>query len=71
MIRCAYCDRPLLCEACGAEYLPPTEEHYRALSQPDMLLTCQACGEVLVCHWCKTPYGGGDDEFDEPGAGAS
>jgi hypothetical protein len=19
---------------------------------------CPGCGEVLVCHWCKTPYDG-------------
>ena len=34
----------------------------RALFQPDCLLTCPACGEVLVCHWCKTPYDGGVEE---------
>lgn len=62
MIACAYCEKPLTCESCRAEYVPPSEEHYRALSQPDALLTCPQCGEVLVCHWCKTPYDGVSDE---------
>ena len=62
MIRCAYCEKPLLCDGCRAEYVPPTEEHYRALSQPDLPLSCPQCGEVLICHWCKTPYDGVPDE---------
>jgi hypothetical protein len=62
MVDCAYCEKPLVCDNCRAEYVPATEEHYRALSQPDALLTCTGCGEVLVCHWCKTPYDGSDEE---------
>lgn len=63
MVPCAYCDRPLICEACRAEYLPPSQQHYEALSRPEIPLACQECGAGLVCHWCKTPYdGGGDDD---------
>lgn len=62
MVPCAYCEKPLICENCRAEYVPPSEEHYRALSQPDSVLMCPICEEVLVCHWCKTPYGGELDE---------
>jgi hypothetical protein len=58
MVDCAYCDHPLLCDACGAPYRPPTPEHYEALSHPDVPVTCVECGEVLVCHWCKAPYDG-------------
>jgi hypothetical protein len=65
MIACAYCEKPLICDDCGAEYLPPSQDHYLALSQPDVLLTCTNCGDVLVCHWCKTPY----DGTPEDGAG--
>ena len=62
MLDCAYCAKPLICDKCQAEYIPPTEDHYQALSQPDVLLDCPGCGAVLVCHWCKTPYDGlGDD----------
>ena len=35
MVTCAYCERPLICEACGADYLPPSAEAYQALSRPD------------------------------------
>jgi len=58
MIDCAYCERPLMCETCQAPYVPPTPEHYQALSQPDATLECPECGAVLVCHWCKTAYEG-------------
>ena len=69
MISCAYCERPLICDNCQAPYVPPTEDHYLALSQPDALLTCTQCSEVLVCHWCKTPYYDGAAEGgDRPGS---
>jgi hypothetical protein len=75
MAACAYCERPLICDQCGADYVPPTEESYQALSQADVLLTCTECGAVLVCHWCKTPYDGlaGDEagSTGSPGAGGA
>ncbi|MGE3820940.1 MAG: hypothetical protein AB7I30_16120 [Isosphaeraceae bacterium] len=64
MTVCAYCERPLICEHCGADYRPPTAAHYQALSRPEVALACPTCEVVLVCHWCKTPYDGlaGDDD---------
>jgi len=63
VVPCAYCDRPLVCDGCQAGYLPPTQEHYEALSRPEVPVTCPGCGAVLVCHWCKTPYDGeGSDD---------
>jgi DNA-directed RNA polymerase subunit RPC12/RpoP len=61
---CAYCERPLICEACGAEYRPPTPEHYQALSQVDTPVACPECEAILVCRWCKASYDGvgGPDE---------
>jgi hypothetical protein len=58
MVPCAYCEQPLICDQCRAEYAPPSEDAYQALSQADVLLECTACSAVLVCHWCKTPYDG-------------
>jgi hypothetical protein len=58
MIDCAYCEKPLVCAACNAPYVPPTQNHYEALSHPDVPLACPECGSVLVCRWCKTPYEG-------------
>jgi len=57
----------LTCQSCGADYRPPTREHYEALSRPEVPLACPECQAVLVCHWCKTPYDGG--ESDDPGGG--
>lgn len=62
MVPCASCEKPLICEECGAEFIPPTDEHYRALSEPGRTVECPECGEVLVCHWCKTPYAAEDEE---------
>jgi hypothetical protein len=67
MVPCAYCERPLICDHCRAEYVPPSQAHYLALSQPETLLTCVQCGDVLVCHWCKTPYEGVPEGTDDPG----
>ena len=36
MIDCAYCERPLICESCRTPYMPPSQEHYEALSQPEV-----------------------------------
>jgi len=60
MIDCAYCEHPLICEACRAPYVPPTREHYEALSQSDVAIACPECGVTLTCHWCKTRYDGLD-----------
>jgi len=72
MIDCAYCDHPLICEACGAPYLPPSPELYEALSQPDVSVDCIECGVILVCHWCKFQYDGlagqEDEGSDAPGS---
>jgi hypothetical protein len=74
LVPCAYCERPLTCDNCRIEYQPPTPEHYEALSRPEVVLTCLGCGAVLVCHWCKTPYDGGDGEgvgSEGPASGGS
>ena len=61
MIACAYCDRPLICDRCQVEYLPPSQEQYEALSHREDAVICPGCNQVLVCHWCKSPYGGVPD----------
>jgi hypothetical protein len=67
MIDCAYCQRPLECAICRTLYLPPSREHYEALSRPDIPLNCPECGAGLICHWCKSSYDGllGDDSQDD------
>jgi hypothetical protein len=58
MINCAYCERPLICDACQSPYVPPNPQQYEALWHPDVPLSCPECGSLLVCHWCKTSYDG-------------
>ena len=68
MMDCAYCERPLICDECRDPYVPPTREHYEALSRSDLPIRCEGCGVGLVCYWCKTPYdgrGGSDQDADE------
>lgn len=57
-MRCAYCERPLICDGCGIEYLPADLESYRALSMGEEEILCLGCGRTLICHWCQTPYDG-------------
>jgi hypothetical protein len=68
-MNCAFCERPLICDGCQAAYTPPTAEDYNALSWTDVPVSCPACGEVLVCHWCKVPYDGRSQEEADAGEG--
>jgi uncharacterized CHY-type Zn-finger protein len=58
MLECAYCERPLACDACGADFQPANPDEYGALSRAEQPIACPACGQILVCKWCKTPYDG-------------
>jgi len=60
-IVCTYCNNPLECDDCREPYVPPSPEHYAALSRPEVALACPECGATLICHWCKTPYDGGEE----------
>jgi hypothetical protein len=66
MEKCAYCNRPLICESCEAEYQPTSQEAYERLMEAEEAVVCPECEEILVCHWCKTPYDGSVQ--DEPPA---
>lgn len=71
MVPCAYCERPLVCDGCQAEYRPPSPEAYEALSRPETTLLCPECEVVLVCHWCKTPYDGTTEDEASDGPACS
>ena len=62
MVACAFCEQPLECDACRAAYRPTRPEDYAQLSWVEQPILCPACGAVLVCRWCKTPYDGRDAE---------
>jgi hypothetical protein len=69
MVACAYCEQPLICDGCQAEYVAHTQEQYEALSRREDAVTCPECEQVLVCHWCKTPYDVETEEDTETDAG--
>lgn len=62
MLSCAFCERPLICDACQTPFQPASSEQYEALSRLETAVLCTECEQVLVCHWCKTPYDGAGDE---------
>lgn len=66
-MQCAYCDRLLICDGCGKEWQPASEEAYHAMEQRDVPVICPDCEAVLVCHWCKTPYDGMEEAEVEEG----
>lgn len=69
-MQCAYCERPLVCDSCQAEFHPPTPVEYEAMSEVEEEILCPACGETLVCHWCKTAYDGSAEDESEGAQGS-
>jgi hypothetical protein len=65
MLECAYCERPLICDACGVDFQPADRDQYADLSAAEEPIACPGCGQTLVCKWCKTPYDGRADEEEE------
>jgi hypothetical protein len=55
---CAFCDKPLICDACNADFQPASEDQYHDLHSTDRPVFCPECEQLLICHWCKTPYDG-------------
>jgi hypothetical protein len=43
-------------------YAPESQEAYEAFMRAELPVTCPECEETLICHWCKTPYDGGETE---------
>jgi hypothetical protein len=67
MIDCTFCERPLICDRCQAQYAPATLAEYKALSRSELSVKCSSCKSVLICRWCKTPYDGFvDGEAERP-----
>jgi hypothetical protein len=71
MVVCAYCEHTLICDGCQAEFVPASQEQYEALSRREDVIACPGCKQVLVCHWCKTPYDGAPEAGSDEGPGPS
>jgi hypothetical protein len=57
MIKCSFCEQPLVCEACHRPVQPRHGETHVGLYQPDMAVSCPDCQELLVCRNCGFAYG--------------
>jgi hypothetical protein len=64
MIKCSFCEQPLLCKACGKPFRPRRSETHVGVYQPDMEIYCPECQQVLVCKVCSYSYGGTDEDAE-------
>ncbi len=62
-MKCSFCERPLVCKACGKPFQPRRGETHLGAFQPDVQVSCPECQQVLVCRTCGFVYG--EDEADE------
>jgi hypothetical protein len=62
MIRCAFCEQPLVCKNCGRSVRPHQSETHIGIYQADMAVSCPECHELLVCKFCGFTYGEEDEE---------
>ena len=62
MIKCSFCEQPLVCKACGRPFRAQRGETHVGLYQPDMAVACPECQKLLVCRACGFAYGEDDDD---------
>jgi hypothetical protein len=64
MIKCSFCERPLVCKACNKPFHPRSGETHLGVYQPDTAVSCPECQKLLVCKHCGFAYGE-DEKADE------
>jgi hypothetical protein len=57
MIKCSFCEQPLVCKGCHRAFRPRRGETHIGVYQPDMEVNCPECQKVLVCNACGFMYG--------------
>ena len=67
MLKCSFCEEPLVCASCKKPMRPRGSEAHAAVYQPDMEVLCPECQQVLVCRACGFVYGEPGGEETEPG----
>jgi hypothetical protein len=65
MIKCSFCEQPLICKACGRAFQPRRGEAHVAVYQPDMAISCPECQKQLVCKACGFVYGEDEETAEE------
>jgi hypothetical protein len=63
MIKCSFCEGPLVCKSCNRPFHPREGETHVAVYQPDMEIYCPDCQKLLVCKACGFVYG--DEKEDD------
>lgn len=61
MIKCSFCEQPLVCKSCGRPFRPKSGETHVGIYQPDMEVSCPECQKVLVCKACGYVYGSDEE----------
>jgi hypothetical protein len=61
MIKCSFCEQPLVCKACHRPFRPRQGETHVGTYQPDMEVSCPECQRVLACEACGFVYGEGEN----------
>jgi hypothetical protein len=67
MIKCSFCEQPLVCRACGRPFHPRRSETHVGVYQPDMAIACPECQKPLVCKACGFAFGVEEEEEDDSG----
>jgi hypothetical protein len=62
MIRCSFCEEPLVCKSCGKPFRPRGSETHAGIYQPDMAVSCPECQQLLICRNCGFVYGEQEEE---------
>lgn len=62
MIKCSFCEQPLVCKVCSRPFQPRRSETHVAVYQPDVAVLCAECQKPLVCRVCGFAYGQDEDE---------
>jgi hypothetical protein len=62
VIKCSFCEQPLVCKACGRPFQPRRNETHLGVYQPDVAVSCPECHKPLACKACGFLYGGTEEE---------
>jgi hypothetical protein len=62
-VQCSFCERPLVCNACGRLFQPRDPATHQAAYWPEYLVVCPECRQPLVCKACGFAFG--SEEKDE------
>jgi hypothetical protein len=65
MLKCSFCEQPLVCKACHRPFQPRSGETHLGLYQPDMAVSCPECQKPLVCKVCGFAFGGDEADREE------